>query len=501
MVVARAMSAQAAAQPIAAAAPTGGGCAKAGRIPAAAAVTPFPDVPGDDGRAAAGGAGGAEARGSARASGAGGRGGGAPADSGHGGQAPRNSSRDCAPSGCSGDDLTMVPDAVHSHFVVARPQRRRVSAALMGDLRTVCLNYHASSYDTLSFVDERRTRCYEDSLRRVAPGACVMDIGTGANATLALLALRAGAVLVVAFELNEAALRSAVSVLGEYMESITPQASRQRRKRASTKGVVAWRRAGGGQEVWVLRGDATASIAHPDLRARLELAKAAGLRVVLVHELLDDFATSEDVCHIVGSAQRAVRGVFGETFLPESVPQRVFTMARALWVPGEGFGEPAAPKRRRKDAAPAQSWLTRSGSALFTHAAIPAEWFRSAPQAVEDVDFGRLCPLGDVAGPMLAKFVCDGPANAVALSLEIDFGGGSRYRVAGERSSNWRTIIVGVPPRVGREPPYSFTVQLVMRRCAEARVSYELRFADAHAQASGRVRLSWDDLVSVLASE
>lgn len=414
-----------------------------------------------------------------------------------------------------------LPTTVLDRFTLLPSPRAPASPSTTA--RDLCRHYHPVSYDTLTHTDAERTAAYMRALATVARGACVLDLGTGAHATLALAALDAGAALVVAFELNERALRSAVHALRtRWAEAATTTGGTARVPRLATVGPVAWRYATAAQEVWVVRGDVTVTCAHADVVDRLErwwatahAGDGVAPRIVLAHELLDDLASSEDASAIVGTVQRTLCGVVGDArYLPVSVPERARTMACPVHVPpgtddeglvGAGakrsYAAAFAPPPRRPNAR-----LVARGAALYTHAVLPPAW-RVAPwQPVETLAFATtLCPLGDITHAPVT-FVCDRrPVHALALTLRFDVDATTVYDVSTATRSNWRTVLVAVPAAVnGALDPddvHHLTVQLTMRRSATAQLSYTLRFRCEGSGAEAATTIAWADVVAAVGWE
>ena len=418
-------------------------------------------------------------------------------------------------------NATRLPAAVLDRFTLLRPPRTPASATTTA--RELCRHYHPVSYDTLTHTDADRTAAYVQALATVAPGACVLDLGTGAHATLALAALNAGATLVVAFELNERALRNAVDTLRQQWADAARGGGAPRVHRLAPGGPIAWRYATNGQQVWVVRGDVTVTCAHADVVRLLQrwwqAAQTGGgegtaPRIVLAHELLDDLASSEDVSAIVGAVQRTLRKVVNDVdYLPVSVPEQAQTMACPLHVLAtDDNGATGAGAKRSHAAAfapPAplpDARLVAGGAALYTHAALPRAWRVAQCQPVETLAFARTrCELGDITH-VPVTFVCDRrPVHALALTLRIDLDATTVYDVLTATRSNWRTVLVAVPTAVnGSQQPdeaYRLTVQLTMHRGAMAQLSYTLRFRCNRSGAEAATTIAWADVVAAVGCE
>jgi hypothetical protein len=318
-----------------------------------------------------------------------------------------------------------MPATLRDEFELKQTKKCRITT---GDARAVCESYENNDcYDVMSFVDGERTARYQQALRRKAKGACVMDLGTGANCTLAIAGLEAGASLVLAFELNEQALKRGAKSLRQYMSQDKENAVYGAGKRI-LPGTIALKlerteKGKGRQEVWLIRGDATKSCFHPEVLSKL---KSCIHPIILVHELFDDIATSEDVCAIVGAVQGALKKIFGGSFLPQSVPERAQTLARPLSI--------LAQSRKRKRPL-LSGTMTSSGSAIFTHSQIPHEWYEgntsgntSEAQPLEMLDFESKCATDCICGEPV-KFSFNRQVTALALSLKIDFGADETYDV------------------------------------------------------------------------
>jgi hypothetical protein len=360
----------------------------------------------------------------------------------------------------------------------------------------------------MSFVDAERTARYQQALMRKAGGACVLDLGTGANCTLAIAALDAGAPLVLAFELNESALTRGAKTLRTYMSQNKANAVYGPGKRI-LPGTVALKlertnSAGGRQEVWLLRGDATKSCSHPEVLSKLKAWKSESKPVILVHELFDDIATSEDVCAIVGAVQGALQNIFGADFVPQSVPERAQTVACPLSIAPRvthigsthTTQHSSSKKRKRTDLS---GRMTHSESAIFTHSKLPDTWYETCgdgAKALESINFeAKVCT--DCICGQPVKFSFNREVAALALSLKIDFGAGETYEVRKEPNSNWRTVIVAIPESLGLEKQGAFSTQLTMNR-SKCRLSYDLAFKNLLTRAIGHVHISWADLKSAI---
>jgi hypothetical protein len=280
------------------------------------------------------------------------------------------------------------------------------------------------------------------------------------------------------------------------------------------------------QEIWLVRGDATQTSSDEEILGKLR-EFSENREVLIVHELFDDFATGEDVADIVSSVQKSLKCVFGNTFVPRSVPDKACTVACPLSVEAdleEGRHQLATqpmqdpmPKRRRKGkkiesvyvncgqgpSDELSGQLTISGSAIFTHDQLPSHWYHGKPQALESVVFeakgrkatGDVCSI-DCGSP--ASFSFDSPVHAIALNLQIDFGSGCVYDVRKQETSNWRNVIVGIPGSLQLEAQGSFSVRMGVFRSSDLQMSYTFDFINLSNGNSGQVHITPEDLTSVI---
>ena len=379
----------------------------------------------------------------------------------------------------------------------------------------------------MSFVDSQRTRRYKEALKRKAHGATVLDIGTGGNATLAIAALEAKASFVLAFELNEIAVTYAAEAIRKFMgdgkEETHGRGKRVRSGRANQSIVLKLKREIKNnqgnlmtQEIWLVRGDATKTSSIPEIIEKLKTVDSD--RVLIVHELFDDFASGEDVVNIISAVQQSLRQVFGEEFLPKSVPDNAVTFACLVSLRSDGLDSASSSssrdeyqksynlpfKKRRmfvesqEEPEPLSGQLTISESAIFTHNQLPKKWYHGHGQPLEKINFesNQLCGL-DYGGTTKYEFTFTKPVHGVALSLKIDFGQDHIYDVRDEESSNWRTVIIGIPD-LGFKSTGAFSVRMAMLRSADLQMSYSFDFCNAANGKTGKVRISSEDLTSVI---
>ena len=344
----------------------------------------------------------------------------------------------------------------------------------------MCANFDQSSYDVMSFVDFVRTQNFEDALKRKAPGAVVLDIGTGGNATLAISALKAGASFVLAFEINKDAVRAAAKAIRNNLG-----VDDDRRISISTSSAVVLKL----PEIWLVSGDATQTCSNKEVKGKLREVSTTR-NVVIAHELLDYFATGEDVAGIVGSVQQSLKSVFGAKFLPWSVPDRACTLACPLSVESGLSIE-------------LSGQMTFSGCAIFTHDDLPTHWYHGEPQALESIEFepkgremtGDVCAI-DCGNPV--RFSFTRPVHAMALNLTIDFGSGCVYDVRKEETSNWRSVIIGIPNSLQLGIRGSFSVQMDVSRSQDLQMAYTFSFINLQTMNAGQVHIDQRDLISVM---
>jgi hypothetical protein len=369
-----------------------------------------------------------------------------------------------------------MPQCITVHF---QTTRRNVKARLPKyNARELCANFDPSSYDVMSFVDSVRTQNYEDALKRKAAGAVVLDIGTGGNATLAIAALKAGASFVLAFEINKDAVRAAAKAIRKHLGVDAD-------RRTSTTSAVVLKL----PEIWLVSGDATQTCSNKEVKRKLREVSTTR-NVIIAHELLDDFATGEDVAGIVGSVQQSLKSVFGAKFLPWSVPNRACTVACPLSVEAGLSIE-------------LSGQMTFSSCAIFTHDDLPTHWYHGKPQALESIEFepsgremtGDVCAI-DCGNPV--RFSFTRPVHAMALNLTIDFGSGCVYDVRKEETSNWRSVIIGIPNSLQLGVRGSFSVQMDVFRSQDLQMAYTFKFINLQTKNVGQVHIDQRDLISVM---
>ena len=342
---------------------------------------------------------------------------------------------------------------------------RTVSALAMtakrprGGLAFNKLTYTASAYDHMTVTDAERTRRYDDAIAAAlkrAPGACVVDVGTGANATFGVIALQLGATHVVCIEMVEAAVAPAYCRLQLACGVERPRRLRLPARRPPGRAIVVADDAVGARRcrVSLVLGTARQTVATEWFRRMAD----GHTQFVLVHELFDDIASFEDAHNTVKELVQALREAQPLARLHQ-VPVVGETVGRALALPP---GHAAA-------AATAAPFVLSHDSGVAPNSA--------AEVALERIDFVR----GSWRHPP-ASLPCARGSTHLALRLRIVFASGATYDVwdpVNDGHSNWRTVLLRLPPVIidgSKASDHSLRVRMAADRSPLGQTDYTMDY-------------------------
>ncbi len=272
-------------------------------------------------------------------------------------------------------------------------------------------------YDDLLYLamteDHRTKRLYREAIARAVPGRTVLDVGTGGDAVLAVLAAEAGARHVYAVE-------------------VLADACRKARARVAALGLA--------DRITVLHGDITA----------IELPERVD---VCVSELIGNIATSEGAAPLLADVRRRLLRPDGEL-----IPRRAVTLAAPVELPAGLAEAPLSPVARhylgRVFAAVGQPFDVR-----LAVRNLPPACLLGPPATCEEIELGGPAdPAAAVAGSrdLALPVARAGRLDGLLLWVQVQPGGpqGSGDSDVGAELASAR-MAAGASPAWGPSAPES----------------------------------------------
>jgi len=213
------------------------------------------------------------------------------------------------------------------------------------------LQYTQDNYDFMT--NSVRTQFYAKSITKVLKKmdlntTTVVDVGTGANATMSLIAIENGAKDILAIEIDYSAFQCAQRVFSKQM-------------RVTSKTT---------NKIYFEDDHVKVCLVYANVM-EYDFPDAVKSNVVLIHELFDDIASREDAIEIISHIQCALTSRTRQIL---SIPTFAYTMARPIRLPKE-IDEKMS------------GILPPSNTNIHLDNLVPDDWFVEDAQIVEELDF------------------------------------------------------------------------------------------------------------------